>query len=347
MKVLSAISLTLALGVCLPSTSVSQEDLGRESGLPSRIGGNRCEWAPRGSTATLQGTFNVTGMQNSDKTPAFSVALYAGGAFVSRQRVKNGGTFYFYCVPSESVFVVAEVDRSEVWNFPVGTLAQPPQTNYQDVYVTWSAARDAVTKRNAVISARNLYERSKENQKLFEKAVEKMHEKSGEISAKLLEEIVENDPNDFVALTELGAIYCDNKKYSEAEPLFEKALTLKPDYVDAMFGQGRSKLALKKIAEAIDVLSRAYKIKPDSADVNHFLGEAYLQNRQGTLAIEHMRKAIALAPAEKADLHLRIAWLYNAAGAKNLAAKEYKQFLEQRPNYPDKAKLEQYIKENG
>jgi predicted Zn-dependent protease len=338
-----------ALAACLlfPVLLFGQEDLARESGLPSRIGGSRCEWAPRGARATLQGTFNVSGMQNTEKPPNFSVALYAGGAFVSRQRIKNGGTFFFYCVPDQSVFVVAEVNSIEVMSFSVNGLAPPPQTNYQDVFITWSAAREAVTQRNEVISARNSYERTKDNQKRFDKAMAKVRENNGATTAEMLEELIARDPNDYVALSELGMIYCENKKYAEAEPLFEKALALKGDFISAMFGAGRAALALKKISRAIDILTQANKIMSDSADVNHFLGEAYLQNKQGTLAIEYMRKAITLAPFEKADLHLRIAWLYNAAGARELAAAEYKLFLEKRPNYPDRAKMEEYIAANS
>jgi tetratricopeptide (TPR) repeat protein len=106
-------------------------------------------------------------------------------------------------------------------------------------------------------------------------------------------------------------------------------------------------LALRKLALAIGTLTKAYKLEPNSADVNHFLGEAYLQNKQGTLAIAHMRRAIEISPDGKADLHLRIAWLYNAAGAKDLAAAEYKLLLEKKPNHPDKQKLLQYIAENS
>jgi len=340
-----AISLTVL--VLLASAVFSQEGLSRDTGLPTRIGGNRCDWAKPGSTGTVQGTFNVTGFQNSGKPPVFSLVLYAGGAFVSRQRVKNGGTYYFYCVPDQSVSIIAEVDSTEVWNYSVGSLAPPPQTNYHDISFAWVAARDAIERRNEVVSVQNSYERTKENQKRFEKAMAKLRENNGEATAKMLGDLLGQDPNDFVSFTELGNIHCNNRRYAEAEPLYEKALALKPDFINAMFGVGRAALALKKTDRAIDILSQAYKLNPNSPDINHFLGEAYLQNKQGSLAIVHMRKAIELSPAEKADLHLRIAWLYDAAGAKNLAAEEYKLLLQQKPNHPDKEKLQRYIAENA
>ena len=60
-----------------------------------------------------------------------------------------------------------------------------------------------------------------------------------------------------------------------------------------------------------------------------------------------MNEAIRLAPNEKADLHLRLGALYNAAGAKPQAVNEYKLFLQKRPDYKEKEKLEKYIKDNS
>jgi tetratricopeptide (TPR) repeat protein len=105
-------------------------------------------------------------------------------------------------------------------------------------------------------------------------------------------------------------------------------------------------LGLKKSDKAIEALKAAFAIEPTSADVNHYLGEAYFLIRKGSLGVEHMNKAIEIAPNEKADLHLRIASLYNTAGYKNLAANEYKLFLKKRPDYPDRQRMEKYIAEN-
>jgi hypothetical protein len=46
------------------------------------------------------------------------------------------------------------------------------------------------------------------------------------------------------------------------------------------------------------------------------------------------------------EAHLRLAWLYNAAGIKDKAALEYEELLKKRPDYPDRKKLEEYISAN-
>jgi len=327
--------------------SLAQEDLSREQGLPTRIGGPRCEGSRPGAAATIQGSFNVTGMQNSDKSPKFSVALYAAGTYISRQRVKNGGTFYFYCVPEQSALLVAEIDSNEVANYSLGSLAPPPQKNYQNIDVIWSETGKAVKQRNEVISARNSYERKPENQKNFDKAMERIAEKNGDVTLKMLEQLLERDSNDFVAWTEMGNIHFNHGKFDEAIAAYDRALSLRPDFGGAVYGNGRANLSAKKFDRAIELLSRALSLNPDSADINHYLGEAYLQNKKGSLAIVHMRRAMELAPEAKADLHLRIGWLYDAAGGKNLAAEEYKQLLQKKPDHPQKDQLLKYIKENS
>jgi tetratricopeptide (TPR) repeat protein len=105
-------------------------------------------------------------------------------------------------------------------------------------------------------------------------------------------------------------------------------------------------MAQKNYDGAIDVLTRAVAATPPSAEANHLLGECYLQIKKGSKAVGYLNEAIKLDPIGKAEVHLRLATLYNAAGAKDRAALEYEKFLEKKPDYPEKKKLQQYIQEN-
>jgi tetratricopeptide (TPR) repeat protein len=105
-------------------------------------------------------------------------------------------------------------------------------------------------------------------------------------------------------------------------------------------------LNLKKSDKAIEVLKAAYAIEPDSADVNHFLGEAYFQIRKGSLGVPLMKRAIEIDPNGKAELHLRIAALYNAAGRERPSCERVQTFLQKRPDHPDRKRMEKYISEN-
>jgi Tfp pilus assembly protein PilF len=59
-----------------------------------------------------------------------------------------------------------------------------------------------------------------------------------------------------------------------------------------------------------------------------------------------LEEAARLDPGNQAEAHLSLAALYDAANLKDRAAAEYEKFLAKKPDYPDKKKLEKYIREN-
>ena len=63
-------------------------------------------------------------------------------------------------------------------------------------------------------------------------------------------------------------------------------------------------------------------------------------------AVEYMNEAIRLDPIGKAEVHLRLADIYNVLKLKNEAVAECEKFLAKRPDYPNRKKLEQFIAEN-
>lgn len=161
-----------------------------------------------------------------------------------------------------------------------------------------------------------------------------------------IKEIVTIDPADFVAWTKLGSLYFEQKAYTEADAAFRKSLELRVDYTPAWINVGQMRVAQKQYAAAIEIFKHAVELEPASARAFRLLGEAYLLNKQGTLAVEALNQAIKLDPVGMAECHLHLAHLYELAGAKNLASQEYKAFLIQVPNHPEKKKFEQYIKDN-
>lgn len=328
-------------------TGFAQDDEARAaSGLPTMIGRRGCTNPAVGSDASLSGSVVINGISETEKSPAISVSLMSNGVLVSRERLKNGGSFSFSCVPRYGVALIVEVDGLEIGNYPLGSLNPPPLSNRQEVILTWAQVGQVVKRQNEVISVRNSYERTAENQKAFDKATASLKEKKLENSVKLFKAIVEKDATDFVAWTELGNLYFLEEEFSEAETAYNKALTLKMDFGPALMNLGKLYINQKQPDRAIEVLTKAVESSPNSADANQYLGEAYLLGKKGSKAVGYLNRAIEIAPIEKAEIHLRLAALYNAAGAKDRAAAEYKTFLKKVPNHAEKEKLQKYISDN-
>ena len=133
---------------------------------------------------------------------------------------------------------------------------------------------------------------------------------------------------------------------TEAISAFKESLELKIEYTPVWVNVGMVRIAQKQFEAAIEILKHVIELEPPSARAFQLLGESYLQTKQGTLGAEALNNAIKLDPIGMAECHLQLAHLYQLAGAKQLATKEYKIFLTKVPNHPDKKKFEEFIKKN-
>jgi len=299
----------------------------------------------------LYGDLHVDDPKSAATSPmTFTVTLaMVGGTVIGRQTVGNGQRYRFNDLADGEYDVTVEVDNKIIARDRVRLYAQVgvgKTDSRHDIDLEVRASGVAGKSQPATVSAEDLYNRTDANQKLFETGEKLTNQKKYDESIAALRQIVGSDPKDFQAWTELGTAYLLKESFDEAEKAYLAATDARPEFFLANMNLGRLYSAQKKFDAAAEALTRAVKIKPDSADANHLLGEAYLQLKKGSLAVGYLNEAIRLDPSGKADLHLRLALLYNAVNMKDKAAAEYEAFLKQRPDSKDRKKLEQYINEN-
>lgn len=337
---LALISFCILCGLSA-ETAIAQDDETRQaSGLPRMIGEN----ATDRTKAPLSGKLTIQGFDPSQLKPIFTVVVYLGGTLIDRRQVDDKGYYYIPGVPRDAAIVAVEMNGAEVarQQIPSSTMG----SIRHDIAINLGQPQTGQAK-PGVVSAKEFYQRNPENEKIYQNASAAAKEKKPDNAIKLFKELVKNDSKDFVAWTELGTQYFRGEKFSEAEEAYQKALEQKPDFIVALVNLGKLHLAQKQHEKAIQVLTKAVEIEANSPDAQHYLGEAYLQIKKGSLAVVHLNEAIKLAPVEKAEIHLRLAMLYNAANLKDRAIAEYKMFLEKVPAHPEKEKIEKYIKENS
>jgi Flp pilus assembly protein TadD len=311
--------------------AMGQGDVRSATGLPIPIG-----------EPVIWGQIELRGLKPSDPRPNVVVALVASGAQVATAQCDDRGFYVFRRMRATDGAVL----QVTVGGIDVGRqMISPGAGDRFDMAIDWSVGTRSSTP--GVVSAKGLYQnRSARNEKLFDQASAAGKGKDKSNAIKMFNEIVTSDPQDFVAWTELGSLYFAQDKHSEAIAAYEKAITLKSDFMVALMNLGKLHLSDKAFPQAVGVLEKAVVADPKSADAYQYLGEAYLQNRQGSKAVIVLNEAIRLAPLEKAEIHLRLATLYNAANLKDRAASEYKLFLQKKPDYAEKSKLEKYIRDN-
>ena len=334
MKRFLKISIVFLFGCFASMTAFAQVDeVSSATGLPIPIG------AP-----VIYGQVSIEGLPRGERRPTVFVSLLISGTQIDRRPADDRGFFFFLQTPRHGHSLLFEVDSGEVGRayLTIGT----GNRIRQDVTLDWRALKGASTPAKTGLVSANAYTRDAEAEKSFDKGMAAIKDKKNEVAIAIFKEMVQKDPKDFLVWTMIGSIYTADKKYGDAAPAFTKALELKPEFTLARVNLGKMELAQKNLDKAIEILAKAVELDPKSADANHQLGEAYLQAKKGSMAVGFLNKAIELAPVQKAEIHLRLAALYNGAGVKDRAAAEYKAFLEKMPNYPDKGKLEQYIKDN-
>jgi tetratricopeptide (TPR) repeat protein len=295
---------------------------------------------------TLFGDLKVDESQVDDvnANAIFDVILYTRGNEVfARQRVGNGGRYRFNNVFNGDYYLAVELDSLEIARLPVLISINAVEHIRQDLELRWKgAARNAP----GVVSAENSYNRSSQNRALYQKAAQEIESKKFSQAIETLRSLVEADPRDFPAWTDLGMVYFIQKDLEAAENSYASAINVKPDHVPALVNLGRARLARKNNEGAVEALEAALKAQPGSATANYFLGEAYLALKKGSKAVGFLNEALRLDPVGMADAHLRLGALYNLAGYKDRAAAEYEQFLQKKPDHPDRKRLSEYIEAN-
>ena len=298
--------------------------------------------APRLSAPYLYGKIRVNGLDPTAKRPRITVTYTHRGQSPERITVGRSGSYCFPVSGGQGGNLVIDMDGAEIERRVVPNFSTAQQR--EDFEINISAPRDSTPP--GVISTKFSYPPNDKTKELYQQASAAEREKRYKDAAKLMTQVVEIDEGDFIAWAYLGTLYFEQKELANADAAYRKSLEKNPEYTPAWLNVGKLRVAQKQYEAAIEILKHAASLEPESAPIYQTLGEAYLLNKQGTLGAQALNHAIRLDPMGMADVHLQLAHLFQLAKANNLAAAEYKKFLEKKPEHPDRKKFEKFIKEN-
>lgn len=294
-----------------------------------------------GTDPAVYGRVNLQGFEGV-KLPKITVTLTDRSQNTQRFTIDRNGYYCFRGVDGSGATVAIDVEGNEVERRSLGSSTSNLRQHRQDFDI-YSAGKPQKT---GTISAKFVYQRDGANTALFDKAVAAEQAKDLKGATVHLKELLGNDPRDYVAWARLGSIYFESNDLPAAEKAYTESIRFKPDFSYGMLNLGRIYLAKNNVDGAIRFLERATELEPTSPRAFQLLGEAYLIAKKGTLGVEALNEAIRLDPIGMADSHLLMAALYDRAGAKSYAAREYKHFLEKKPEHADRKKFEKYMKDN-
>ncbi|HVG30355.1 MAG TPA: tetratricopeptide repeat protein, partial [Pyrinomonadaceae bacterium] len=315
----------------------------------AQIDGARAPAGGSGGQHEIYGEFKVDESKAKEKVPgSFVLVLMTdAGKVVERQSAMHNARFRFFGLRNGNYEIVVESAGMPVGRLSVQLISSRKVELKQDITLEWDAASAAKAASKAgTVSAADYYERPAANRDLFEKASGAIKKKKYEDAAALLQQIVSADEKDHIAWTYLASAHNALGKAADSERCYVRALALRPDLLAAAVNLGRLYVIGKNFNKAVEVLKPAVEKHPQSSDAHFLLGEAELQTGQYDDAATELREALRLDPKGKAEAHLRLAMLLNAAGKKDKAAAELEQFIAKQPEHPNREKFEEYIRQN-
>jgi predicted negative regulator of RcsB-dependent stress response len=287
------------------------------------------------------GRISLKGIAPNAEMPRVTV-IYSDSRQPSTRLVLNRSGNYCFRRQGAGGLLIIEVDGIETTRKTVSDIGEPRQREDFEIHLQNMQQLAAP----GVISTKFNRPPNEKTASLYKKVSEAESANQPGRAIEHVKEIVLLDPEDFIAWAKLGSLLMEKNTLDEAEKAFKRSLELRPDYNAALLNLGIITAFQNKYTEAIEIFKKVLATEPLNGRAYRFLGEAYLQNRQGSLGLAALDRALEIDPVGMAECHLLKARLFDLVGAKNLATREYKQFLEKVPDYTEKKKLKKYIKEN-
>jgi Flp pilus assembly protein TadD len=143
--------------------------------------------------------------------------------------------------------------------------------------------------------------------------------------------MIEIDPKDEKRLATLALCYHHLKDFEASEIAYNKALVIKPDYVEAHINLGSALKDQGKLEEAIEAYNKALTIKPDYAEAYYNMGVTLHEQGKREGAIEAYNKALIIKP-DYAEAYYNMGLALQEKGKLEEAIEAYSKALEIKPD---------------
>lgn len=160
-----------------------------------------------------------------------------------------------------------------------------------------------------------------------------------------LEDAVERAPQFSAAWNNLGTIAYQSANYARAEECFREALEQDPQSYAALVNLGGVLLTLRKLDEALSLNERAVLIRPNDALAQSQLGITYFETGNWELAKKRLKQARDLDPAHFSHPQLVLFEIHMREGDRPAAADALDDFLSHHPDWAQAAAVRKTIAE--
>jgi tetratricopeptide (TPR) repeat protein len=200
---------------------------------------------------------------------------------------------------------------------------------------------DAVRRRNTVSSKQLAIPEAALRE--FEEAGKDLEKHDVESAVKRLEHAVDLAPQFAAAWNDLGTIAYQTQQYGRAEKCFRTALDQDPNSYEALVNLGGVLINTPKLDEALTYNQDAVLLRPNDALANSQLGLAYFAAGNFDLAVKYLEIARRIDPSHFSHPQLVLAEIHLRRGENAAAADTLEDFLRHHPDFPTADKIREAI----
>ncbi|MBL8151002.1 MAG: tetratricopeptide repeat protein [Blastocatellia bacterium] len=211
-----------------------------------------------------------------------------------------------------------------------------PQARQVNVFLNRQAVttKEATRSMPATVDASQLAEVPKAAKKAFEKGLSKSGKGKTDEAIKAFEEALTVYPNYFEALNNLAVSYIELRRFDDARSRLEQASKLSPNSPLPYLNFGILLIEEKRYKEAIEVLERSISIDTTNPLSHYQLGIAYFQVSNFQKAAEEFETTVASASKKLPLSRLYLADIYKRLSKTDDAIKQIESFLSEMPENP-------------
>jgi len=177
----------------------------------------------------------------------------------------------------------------------------------------------------------------------FRNAMSDLSKHDAERARKRLERAVEIAPQFSAAWNSLGVIAYQTRQFERAEECFRNALEEDPQSFEALVNLGGVLVTVHKLDEAMDENLRAVLARPHDALANAQLGMTYFLLQRDDLAEKYLEQARNIDPAHFSYPQLLLSQIHLRRGDRAMAANDLEDFLRRHPDWPQADRMRQTI----
>jgi len=130
----------------------------------------------------------------------------------------------------------------------------------------------------------------------------------------------------------LALVLEKEERWEEAIAAYREAITINPQYVEALANLGNAYRRQRQWADAITTLQQALQLKPQSANIHNTLGVTYKEHGELKTALKHYQQALKLSPQHAEALN-NMGVVLQDQGNLTDAAEAFQHALTLKPNY--------------